>query len=551
VGTPGVGDAVAEVGTSQAIFFGEILLDLVGKNLACIPGILMGIYHSLFPPEAIIVDAVFEAFAEFSERAIDGIFQASLNVTLDWCWGEAPYVEFTDCGFWGNVTGANSGDPDDSVGSEASFSLAMTSLKECLFKSTPFLWGSVPTPFINAGWNGSTWCAPDSIQNSARGLIGAFQYMSGGRMLEDLIIVGDNLLTKLQERLEDVFCDRVGDFTVTLGVQISQKYGVIAIRGQGGCVNGSFAGSLIASATGRIPLFDATFNPFPKGDGFFSIACDKSPIPGEWSYWGSSLIGVVAFGPLTGIVSLPLYPTPKLEFGYTFLLTLFPKPPVLRQLPEDEPASLAQNMKSLSRAVSTPGFASELPDPVPILEGARNGSLRKAEWDFGGKVAITIAKSFCLTCEDFGDWNTATWLTGLASLVTDYACNVSEAQENASWGFDATGHYLSRDECLGYVSAWEEAGNSCEIMYSDMEITDLQWVSICACMPDDAISTGVCSYWSNPGGDTQDGPASTPGGPSAPNMFRHHQRSDTQYGRRASEGAERAADTRTDPRRAA
>jgi hypothetical protein len=73
----------------------QILLDalanLVMTNLRCLPTIADGIRAALFPPEAIIATAVFEALWDFGESVVNGIYEEASSVNIDFCWNDAPH----------------------------------------------------------------------------------------------------------------------------------------------------------------------------------------------------------------------------------------------------------------------------------------------------------------------------------------------------------------------------------------------------------------------------------------------------------------------------
>ncbi|CAK0903767.1 unnamed protein product [Prorocentrum cordatum] len=343
-GCSGVWDCISE-GASNALSFFEcgfsILLDvlenMVMANLRCLPNIADGIRAALFPPEAIIATTVFEALWDFGERVVNGIYSEAAAVSIDFCWNSAPTAEFTDCGAFDFVSSMTIWDVLDVFGMAQRFADTVAKFTNCLTKTTslPGLSFGIPTPFLNVDWTGGSWCAPSFVQTAAKGVIGVFRYISSGRMLDDLIIVGDNLLTNLQTRLEAVFCDE-GDFTITLGVDLQFGYAVLGIKAQAGCLNGRFAAKIVGFATGRVSIFGAPYKWEPSASAFFSIGCTAGPSSTEWSYWESSLNGILAFDIFSGSVSLPLYPQPKLEFGYSFSLKLWPQPAPPPRLSEGE-----------------------------------------------------------------------------------------------------------------------------------------------------------------------------------------------------------------------
>ncbi|CAK0839713.1 unnamed protein product [Prorocentrum cordatum] len=71
-------------------------------------------------------------------------------------------------------------------------------------------------------------------------------------------------------------------------------------------------------------------------------------------------------------------------------------------------------------------------------------------------------------------------------MATPYICQMSGAMAGSSWGA------LTRAQCFAAVAAWEQSGNSCEILYTDAP-HDGSLGTACACMPDDAMTSGVCS----------------------------------------------------------
>ncbi|CAK0902607.1 unnamed protein product [Prorocentrum cordatum] len=340
----GVWDCISD-GVSNALSFFEcgfsILLDIlknmVMANLRCLPNIADGIRAALFPPEAIIATTVFEALWNFGERVVNGIYSEAAAVSIDFCWNSAPTAEFTDCGAFDFVSSMTIWDVLDVFGMAQRFADTVAKFTNCLTKTTslPGLSFGIPTPFLKVDWTGGSWCAPSFVQTAAKGVIGVFRYIASGRMLDDLIVVGDNLLTNLQTRLEAVFCDE-GDFTITLGVDLQFGYAVLGIKAQAGCLNGRFAAKIAGFATGRISIFGSPYKWEPSISAFFSIGCTAGPSSTEWSYWESSLSGSLAFKIYSGSVSLPLYPKPKLEFGYSFSLTLWKKTATPPRLSEGE-----------------------------------------------------------------------------------------------------------------------------------------------------------------------------------------------------------------------
>jgi hypothetical protein len=421
----------------------DALENMVMANLRCIPNIADAIYASLFPPEAIIATEVSLALWDLGQAVVNGIYSAASSVTWDFCWNDAPSVGFTDCGAFDFVESMSLWDAFDVVGAANRFADTVTRFTNCLSMTTnlPGV-GNVPTPFLNVDWTGGSWCAPNVVQDAVKGVYGAFVYITGGRMLEDIITIGDRLLTKLQQRLEEVFCDE-GDFTVTLGVDLEYMYAVLGIQARVGCDNGRFAAHVDGFVTGRISIFGTPYLPIPSAVAFFSIACDAAPDGSQWSYWSSSLNGIIAVGAFGAMVSLPLYPTPRLEFGYTFFLTLWSSPPPPPPPPRLEAGSASDAFTSvlpalrlISGAVSDSGFASELPDPKPIIEGARNGSLQRSDVSInksiGARIAISVTKAVCFTCDDFG--STPAWVTGLVAMTRQLTCNVGQAISGASWG---------------------------------------------------------------------------------------------------------------------
>merc|ERR1719203_2699692 len=185
-------------------------------------------------------------------------------------------------------------------------------------------------------------------------------------MLDDLITVGDNLAKNLQTKLEEVFCDS-GDFTITLGAHLEFLYALLFVQARAGCLNGRFAAHIDGGATGRISLFGSPYLPEAAAVAYFSIACDVGPSGDEWSFWASSLNGILAFDQFAGMVYLPLYPTPKLEFGYMFSITLWPQPAPPPRLPKGEftSTSLLPAMRLLGRATSDPSFGDDVKSKFP------------------------------------------------------------------------------------------------------------------------------------------------------------------------------------------